>query len=187
MALPDLCPSLFFPLMDSNQRWRWGLFPSQAMLVTPNLFGFLFVPKFLHATQNPETHQTKTQESLTLRQQVIVYQYQLVFSQNIRFCNIDSFPSTGRKTFSVVQLLSHVWFFATLWLLCPPLSSEVCSHSCLLSQWCHPTISSSVAPFFYLQSFPASGPFPMSQIFASGGQSIRASASASVLSMNIQG
>ena len=78
------------------------------MLVTPNLFGFLFVPKFLHATQNPETHQTKTQESLTLRQQVIVYQYQLVFSQNIRFCNIDSFPSTGRKTFSVVQLLSHV-------------------------------------------------------------------------------
>ena len=127
MALPDLCPSLLFPLMDSSQRWRWGLFPSQAVLVTPNLFGFLFVPKFLHASQNPETHQTKTKESLTLRQQVIVYQYQLVFSQNIRFCNIDSFPSTGRKTFSVVQLLSHVWFFATLWTEArlAPLSSTI--------------------------------------------------------------
>ena len=56
-----------------------------------------------------------------------------------------------------------------------------------LSQWCHPTISSSVIPFsFCLQSFPASGSFPMSQFFASGGQSIRASASTSVLPGNIQ-
>ena len=55
------------------------------------------------------------------------------------------------------------------------------------SQWCHPTISSSVIPFFSrLQSFPESGSFPMSQFFASGGQSIRVSASASVLPMNIQ-
>ena len=69
---------------------------------------------------------------------------------------------------------------------CPSLSSGVCSNSCPLSQWCHPTISSSVIPFFsYLQSFPVSGPFPMSQLFASGGQSI--GASASVLPMNIQG
>ena len=57
-----------------------------------------------------------------------------------------------------------------------------------LSQWCHPTISSSVIPFSsYFQSFPAPGSFPVSQLFASGGQSIRASASASVLPMNIQG
>ena len=55
-----------------------------------------------------------------------------------------------------------------------------------LSQWCHPTISSSVVPFSRLQSFPASWSFPMSQLFASGGQSIRVSASASVLPMNIQ-
>ena len=68
---------------------------------------------------------------------------------------------------------------------CPSLSPRVCSNSCLLSQWCHPTISSSVVPFSScLQSFPASGSFPMSQLFASGGQSI--AASASVLSMNIQ-
>ena len=61
------------------------------------------------------------------------------------------------------------------------------SNSCPLSQWCHPTISSSVIPFSScLQSFPASGSFPMSQFFTSGGQSIGASASASVLPMNIQ-
>ena len=53
---------------------------------------------------------------------------------------------------------------------------QVCSNSCLLSQWCHPTSSSSVAPLFSCpQSFPASGSFPMSQFFASGGQSIGAS------------
>ena len=63
----------------------------------------------------------------------------------------------------------------------------VYSDSCPLSQWCHPTISSSVVPFSScLQSFPASGSPPMSQFFASGGQSIGASASASVLPVNIQ-
>ena len=62
------------------------------------------------------------------------------------------------------------------------------SNSCPLSQWCHPTISSSVIPFSScLQSFPASGSFPVSQFFASGGQSIGVSALASVLLMNIQG
>ena len=61
------------------------------------------------------------------------------------------------------------------------------SNSCPLSWWCHPTISASVFPFSScLQFFPASGSFPMSQFFASGGQSIRASASASVLPMSIQ-
>ena len=72
---------------------------------------------------------------------------------------------------------------------CPSLSPWVCSNSCPLSRWCHPTTSSSVAPFSSCphQSFPASGSLPMSQLFASGGQSVRASASASVLPMNIQG
>ena len=73
-------------------------------------------------------------------------------------------------------------------LLCPTLSLGVSSNSCPSSRWCHPTISSSVIPFSSCpQSFPASGSFPMSQFFASGGQSIGASASASVLPMNIQG
>ena len=65
-------------------------------------------------------------------------------------------------------------------------SPGACSNSCPLSQWCHPAISSSVVPFSScLQSFPASESF-LSQLFASGGQSIRASISASVLPMNIQ-
>ena len=64
---------------------------------------------------------------------------------------------------------------------------RACSYSCPLSRWCHPTISSSVIPFSScLQSFPASGSFPVSQFFISGSQSIGASASASVLPMNIQ-
>ena len=71
---------------------------------------------------------------------------------------------------------------------CPSLSLGVCSNSCPLSWWCHPTISSSIAPFSSCpQSFPASGSFPMSQLFTSGGQSIGASASTSVLPMSIQG
>ena len=69
---------------------------------------------------------------------------------------------------------------------CPLPTPGVDSNSCPLSRWCHPTISSSVAPFSCLQSFPASECFPMSQLFLSGGQSIGASASASVLPMNIQ-
>ena len=70
---------------------------------------------------------------------------------------------------------------------CPSPTPRACSNSCPSSQWCHSTISSLVIPFSScLQSFPASGSFPMSQFFASGGQSIGASASASVLPMNIQ-
>ena len=69
---------------------------------------------------------------------------------------------------------------------CPSLSPGVCANSHPSSWWCHPTISSSVVPFSCLQSFPASGSFPISQFLESGGQSIGASASASVLPMNMQ-
>ena len=70
---------------------------------------------------------------------------------------------------------------------CPSESPSACSNSCSLSQWWNPTISSSVLPFSsHLQSFPASGGLLMSWLFTSGGQSIGASASALVLSMNIQ-
>ena len=72
----------------------------------------------------------------------------------------------------------------------PPYPSpkpRVYSSSCPLSRWCHPTISSSVVPFSSCpQSFPTSGSFPMSQLFASGGQSIGISASTSILPMNTQ-
>ena len=70
---------------------------------------------------------------------------------------------------------------------CPSPTPRIYSNSCPSHRWCHPTISSSVVPFFsHLQSFPALGSFPMSWFFASGGQSIGVSASASVLPMNIQ-
>ena len=69
----------------------------------------------------------------------------------------------------------------------PSLSPRVCSNSCPLSQWCQSTISSSVTLFSCLQSFPASGSFSVSQLFASDDQSLGASAPASVLPMSIQG
>ena len=70
---------------------------------------------------------------------------------------------------------------------CPSPTPKACSNSCPLSWWCHPTISSSAVPFSScLQSFPASGSFPVSQFFTSGGQSIGASALASVFPMKIQ-
>ena len=70
---------------------------------------------------------------------------------------------------------------------CPSPTPRVHPNPCPLSQWCHPAISFSVVPFSSCpQSFPASGPFPMSQLFTSGGQSIGVSASTSVLPMNIQ-
>ena len=99
------------------------------------------------------------------------------------------FPCLVNGPTVVVQSLSWVWLFATAWtarLPCPSSSPGACSDSYPLSPWCHPTISSSVIPFFYLQSFPASGSFPVSWLFASGGQSIGTSASASVLPVNIQ-
>ena len=70
---------------------------------------------------------------------------------------------------------------------CPSPTPRASSNSCPSSQWCHPTISSSVIPFSsWLQSFPALGSFPISQFFASGGQNIGVSASTSVLPVNIQ-
>ena len=70
---------------------------------------------------------------------------------------------------------------------CPSQTPGVYSNTCPSSRWCHPTISSSVIPFSSCpQSLPASGSFPISQLFASGGQSLGASASASVLPMNTQ-
>jgi len=92
---------------------------------------------------------------------------------------------------SSVQSLSHVQLFGTPWTAVwqvsrPSPTPRVYSNSRPLSRWCHPTISSSVIPFpFCLQSFPASGSFPVSQFFKSGAQSI--GASAAVLPMNIQG
>ena len=88
---------------------------------------------------------------------------------------------------SCVQLFVTPWT-ATHQASCPLSAPGAYSNSCPSSRWCHPTTSSSVVPFFScLQSLPASGSFPMSQFFTSSGQSIGASALASVLPVNIQG
>ena len=94
--------------------------------------------------------------------------------------------------FQCVQF-SHSVLSDSLWphglqytrLPCPSPTLGACSNSCPSSQWCHTTISSSVTLFSFPQSFPASGSFSMSQVFASGDQSI--GVSASVVTMNIQG
>ena len=95
---------------------------------------------------------------------------------------------------AVIQFLSYVRLSATPWTVacqtrppCHSLSPGVCLNSCPLSGWCHPTISSSVVPFSSCpQSFPVPGSCPVSRLFTSGGQSSGASASASVLPVNIQ-
>ena len=93
---------------------------------------------------------------------------------------------------SSIQLLSCVPLFVTPWTTAHQASLSITNsqsllNSCPSSQWCHPTISSSVIPFSScLQSFPAIVSFPTSQLFASGGQSIGVSALASVLPMNRQ-
>ena len=108
---------------------------------------------------------------------------------SVRWCIYQTFPNT-KGTFSSVQSLLCLT-------LCDPMDCSmpgfpvhhqlpVYSNSCPLSPWTHPSISSSVVPFSCFQSFPASGSFPMSQLFVSGGQSIRVSASASVLPVNTQ-
>ena len=120
--------------------------------------------------------------------------------QRVSFCNCCCHYRSPATTFLPLPPLSTLLFFvcsvvsyslrphelqrARLPCLSP--TPGACSNSCPSSWWCHPTISSSVIPFSCLQSFSASGSFPMSQFFASGGQSIGASASASVLPVNIQ-
>ena len=134
----------------------------------------------------------------------LFWNFALCFFQNKKEPNNVNFTSFQREPPGGV-LRSESWFdkpccsvqLSPIWLCdpmnsstlpCPSLSPEVCSNSCPLSLWCNLTILSSAAPVsFCLQSFPASGYFPMSWLFASGRQYIGASTVASVLPMNIQG
>ena len=125
--------------------------------------------------------------------------WRMVFVIHLIAHLVSVFPSAVRpsdSSTSAALLFSPSDVSKSLWphrlqharLRCPSPSPRACSISCPSSQWCHPTFSSSVIPFSScLQSSPASGSFPMSQFFTSDGQSIGASASASVLPMNIQG
>ena len=119
----------------------------------------------------------------------IIFYLQKVFMTNVLQCKVLYFFSNWN--ISSVQLLSCVWLFATPWTAARRASLSITNFQSLLKLMfiesvVHPTFSSSVVPFSsHIQSFPASGSFPMSQFFTSSGQSIGASASASVLPMNI--
>ena len=111
-----------------------------------------------------------------------------LFIEKFSMCLTIGFSSVSSVSQSCLTLCDpmdcSIPGFPVHLLPCP--TPRIYSNSCPSSQWCHPTISSSIVPFFCLQSFPEPGSFPMSQFFSSGGQSIGASASASVLPMNIQ-
>ena len=99
-------------------------------------------------------------------------------------------PITFLQTLIVFQSPSCVWLFETPWTAAHQASlslTQVCPSSCPLHQWCHPAISSFDALFSCHQSFPESGIFPMSCLFASDDQNTGASASASVIPVSIQG
>ena len=132
--------------------------------------------------------------SLFLRMKWHHYGWYDSISNSIRVRSWEECHSRRPETQVLSLLLSCSVMFDSLQphglqhagLPCPSLSPGVCSESCLLSRWCHPTIPSSVVPFSSCpRSFPAPGSFPMGQLFTSGDQIIRTSAS--VLLMNIQG
>ena len=107
----------------------------------------------------------------------IIFQVTLGTTQSCYCCSVAQSCLTLLRPYELQQAR----------LPCPSQSPGACSNSCPSSRRCHPTISSSVVPFSScLQSFPASGSFPVSWVFTSSGQSIGASASASVLPMNSQ-
>ena len=118
-----------------------------------------------------------------------VWHSELIALESMLHWNMTMFSDQG---ISSVQSLSHVWLFATPWTAACQASLSIPTprvhpNPSPLNRWCHPTISSSVVPFSsHLQSFPASGSFPMSQFFPSDGQNFGVSASASVLPMNTQ-
>ena len=102
-------------------------------------------------------------------------------------CGISTVTSSASSVTQSCPTLCNAVNWSIPGLPCPSTTPGACSNSCPSHQWCHPTISSSVVPFSSCpQSFPASGSFPRSQFFTSGGQSVGVSASATVLPMTIQ-
>ena len=140
-------------------------FPETRSTTTTNINNWKILPEgFSDFVQREKAHEIRAPKRISGEFPLFFQSSHLVVS--------DSLPLHGSQHAS---------------LPCPSPAPRAYSNSCPLSQWCHPTISSSVVPFSSrLQSFPALGSFPMNQFFASGGQSIGVSASASVLPMNIQ-
>ena len=177
-----------YPLMIlSRQKKEASLSLSNPSLSSYTLASFQTQFLLFHNSQYPFTPKL---ESWTLKICISLY---TLFSSSLKPTSVRCLlpPAT---MFSSVKF-SHSVVSNSLWpqglqhtrLPCPSPMPRAYSDSCASRWWCHPTISSSVVPFSSChQSFPASGSFPMSQFFASGGQSIGESALASILPMNIQ-
>ena len=144
-------------------------------------------------SQTIKTHQRKTKMNyhVALTSLVMIRKHTFKISVLFYLLRFILLEYLGKCPF-VAYSLSRVWLFAIPWTAARQASVfnclGICSNSCPLSRWYYPAVSSSIAPFSSCpQSFPASGSFPMRQFFASDCQSIGASASASVLPMNIKG
>ena len=169
-----------FPTQESN----WDLLYCGKILYQLSFQGS-------HQELNKQLKKILTIEQLALASLYHWYKHNRALSFPIGFPPMVRSDVEWDTSVQSVQLLSHVQLFATPWTAACQVSLSItspraCSNSCPLSQWCHPTISSVVPFCSWLQSFPASGSFRMSQFFTSGGQSIGASALASVLPMNVQ-
>ena len=153
--------------------------PSSNQVVTPEALCFLLMPPLPFLVYATTTYSPSLLNLLTYQP------WNLFVLPSLHFCNhwlVQGKPSLFLVQFSSAQSFSHVQLFVTPWTAVHQASLSITNSQSVtgspLSQWCHPTISSSAIPFFCLQSFLASGSFPKSQFFASGGQSTGASASA---------
>ena len=140
--------------------------------------------------QHSEKKENADTPNYTGKLQMCYAKWKVSFSKgHILYNNVDLYGILSSLQFSCSVMSSSLWLngLQDTRLPCSSPTAVAYSNSCPSSWWCHPTISSSVIPYSSCpQSFPGSGSFPMSQFFASGGQSIGVSASAIVLSMNIQ-
>ena len=163
---------------------------SEKTVPSPDFFSQIFQSCSFHSPDNVARTTIQQSKSLLLHIPHLLGKWTKKYT-----VTLFKILPTGRVSltqFSLVQSLSHVWLLGPLESQharppCPSPTPRVYPNSCPLSQWCHPTISSSVIPFSSCpQSFPASGSFQMSQLFTYGGQSIGTSTSASVPPMNTQ-
>jgi len=142
----------------------------------PKLCPLYWLADFLNRWTTREVHKSLSVPPISWLQEIGFIQACMTFAE-FQFSSVHSVVSNSLRPHG----LQHAK------LACPSPTAGDYSNSCPLSWWRHPTISSSVIPFFSrLPSFPPSGSFPVSQFFALDGQSIGASASASILPMNIQ-
>ena len=194
LQMSQVCLEVRQPLSRGNRafltHWlyhRWWLYRRHELLRPPShSFEIAFINfKLFHGFSCPLWHWLGYDKLISQQQNITQPPLQGCFA---RLCGTAVFPCS-LVHFSRSVMPDSLWPHGLQHARppCPSPTPRVYSNSCPSNWWCHPTISSSVTLFSSrLQSFPASGSFPRSKLFASGGQSIEVSASASVLPVNIQ-